>query len=101
MALVGKVYSFRARIALVLILTLAVATAVLYTLNQRAERNIIDEVNKQRSDFAFAINVAQRSLTSSKFLDAFLKDERARDSHESHIERILVVDSQGVVKDSS
>ena len=64
MSPLGQIYSFRARIALVLILTLVVATAVLYKLNQRAETNIIQEVDKQRRDLANAINVAQRSLTS-------------------------------------
>src|ERR1051326_3274144 len=101
MSPLGQIYSFRARIALVLILTLVVATAVLYKLNQRAETNIIQEVDKQRRDLANAINVAQRSLTSSQYVREFLEKERSRDPHESHVERILVVNSQGKVEDSS
>lgn len=99
-------YTLRARIALVLILTLVAATTVLYILNQRAERAIINEVERQREDFAKAINVAQRSLTSRAYVNEFLKQEKARepksgDQEESHIQRILVVNSQGHIEDSS
>src|SRR5689334_8021588 len=97
----GKIYTFRARIALVLILTLVVATSVLYKLNQRAETTVLQEVDKQRRDLAAAINVAQRSLTSTQYVSYFLKQERSRDPHESHVQSILVVDSSGKVEDSS
>jgi signal transduction histidine kinase len=101
MGLLGKFYTFRARIAMVLVLTLVLATAVLYRLNNRAERNIIKDVQEQKIDLANAINVAQQSLTSTQYVKDFLKEERKRENHSSHVQRILVVDSKGVVDDSS
>lgn len=94
-------YSFRARIALVLILTLIVATGVLFLLNQWAERTIVNRVEKQRAEFARAINVAQRSLTSDEFLREFLKTEKMQDASTSYVKRILLTGGDGVVLDSS
>jgi signal transduction histidine kinase len=101
MSPLGTIYSFRTRIAMVLILSLIVATAMLYKLNQRAETNIIAEVDKQKIDLTKAINVAQQSLTSQQYISAFLQQERSRDANDSHVQRILVVDSQGIIDDSS
>ena len=98
---IGKIYSFRARIALLLILTLVMTTAVLYKLNQRAERSVIEEVDRQRRDLAEAINIAQQSLSSKQWLRDFLKTQRSQGQHESHVERILVVNLKGIVEDSS
>lgn len=100
-----NLYSFRARIALVLVFTLVAATGVLFLLNQWAERNIVNEVEEQRTEFAMAINVAQRSLTSQDYVKKFLEQEKARDKtpkkHSPHIKRILVVGENGRILDSS
>src|SRR6185503_7972248 len=114
MNLFTKIYSFRMRIAMVLILTLVVTTAFVYRLNQAAERSIIKEVDHQRRDLAEAINIAQLSLSSSQWLREFLKDRRLLETsefnndshsehktHRSHVQRILVVNSQDKVDDSS
>ncbi|MEW6730618.1 MAG: ATP-binding protein [Acidobacteriota bacterium] len=107
----GKLYSFRARMALVLILTLVNTTVVLYQLNKLTEKNIMKEVERQRNEFADAIHIAQQSLTSTQWLREFLKGEGLRRFHnkerqdgteyESHVERILVVNSKGTIEDSS
>jgi signal transduction histidine kinase len=94
-------YSFRARIALVLILTLVIATAVLFLLNQWAERTIVTKVEKQRAEFALAINVAQRSITSDEYVREFLKREKMKDATSFYVKRILVVREDGVIVDSS
>lgn len=94
-------YSFRARIALVLVLTLVVATGVLFLLNQWAERTVVDKVEEQRAEFAKAINVAQRSLTSNEYVRTFLKEEKMRDASTSYVKRILVTDDKGIILDSS
>ncbi len=100
-----NLYSFRARIALVLVFTLVAATGVLFLLNQWAEHNIVNEVEEQRGEFAMAINVAQRSITSRDYVKQFLEKEKARDKtpqkHSSHIKRILVVRENGTIVDSS
>lgn len=103
MNLSTKIYSFRARIALILILTLLVTTAVLYRLNHVAEQTIIQEVNQQKHDLADAINIAQQSLSSSQWLRDFLKDRRAQDRHDTHVhvKGILVVNAQDEIEDSS
>ncbi|MFY9223409.1 MAG: ATP-binding protein [Blastocatellia bacterium] len=94
-------YSFRARIALVLILTLVIATGVLFLLNQWAERAIVKKVEKQRAEFALAINVAQRSITSDEYVRTFLKQEKMKDATSFYVKRILVVREDGVIVDSS
>lgn len=110
MYVLSKIYSFRMRIALLLILTLVVTTGALYKLNQRAERTIIEEVDHQRRDLAKAISIAQQSLTSSQWLREFLKDQRLLEinettgkpePHRSHVQRILIVNSDGTIGDSS
>ncbi|MBI4852319.1 MAG: HAMP domain-containing protein [Acidobacteria bacterium] len=94
-------YSFRARIALVLILTLVAATGVLFLLNQWAEKTIVDKVEDQRAEFAKAINVAQRSLTSKEYVREFLKEEKIQDDNASYIKRVLVAGDDGTILDSS
>lgn len=105
----GRIYSFRARVALVLILTLVVSTAVLYELSRRAEAEIVEEVYRQRSELAQAIDIAQKSLTSDDYVREFLARERSKDNgghrhkgeYASHVQRILVVDEEGRIEDSS
>ncbi|KAF0248772.1 MAG: signal transduction histidine kinase [bacterium] len=94
-------YSFRARIALVLVLTLVVATGVLFALNQWAERTVVNKVEDQRAEFAKAINVAQRSLTSNEYVRTFLEQEKMRDGNASYVKRILVTSDSGTILDSS
>ncbi len=96
MSIINKVHSFRVRIGLVLILTLLITTGVLYKLNQKAEKTIIDEVSQQQQDLAEAINIAQESVTSNQWLKDFLKDRRKQDLSQKHVhaKRILIVDSQ-------
>jgi hypothetical protein len=110
MSLLKKTESFHMRIALVFTLTIVVTTAVLFELNRRIERNIISEVEKQRTELALAISIAQRSLTSTVWLRDFLKNEGLKtflkngnngDEYESHIQRILVVNEAGKIEDSS
>lgn len=103
MITIKEIYSFRVRIALVLILTLLLTTGVLHQLNQKAEKNIIQEVSQQQQDLAEAINIAQQSITSNQWLRDFLKDRRRQDLSEkhAHTKRILTVDSQGKIIDSS
>lgn len=97
-----KIYSFRARIMMVLVLTLIVSTVVLYGLSQRAEVRILSEIEKQRLDLTKAINVAQKSLTSSNYIHEFRKQEQERDDDpDSSVKRILLVDSQSRIEDSS
>jgi signal transduction histidine kinase len=93
--------SFKARIALVLILTLVAATGVLFLLNQWAEKTIVDKVEEQRAAFAKAINVAQRSLTSREYVREFLKEEKMQDANASYVKRILVTEYDGTILDSS
>jgi signal transduction histidine kinase len=103
MIIANKLYSFRVRISLVLILTLVVTTGILYGLNQKAEKNIIEEVNQQQHDLAEAIHIAQQSITSSQWLRDFLITQRKQERSEEHVhvKRILVVDSEDKVVDSS
>ncbi len=103
MITIKKLYSLRVRIALVLILTLLLATGVLHQLNQEAERNTIQEVIQQQQDLAEAINIAQQSITSNQWLRDFLRDRRKQDLSQkhAHTKRILTVNSQGKVIDSS
>ncbi|MBL8150655.1 MAG: HAMP domain-containing protein [Blastocatellia bacterium] len=101
MRLFDIVHSFRARISLILILTLVATSAVLYKLNQRAESNIVEEVDQQRRDLADAIDIAQQSLSSSQWLRDFLKRRRSQQKQESSVKRILVVNHQGTIEDSS
>jgi signal transduction histidine kinase len=99
-----KFNSFRARIALILIMTLAVTTAMLYELNRRTERRIIDEVKEQQNDLTRAINIAQLSLSSNKWLHEWLGEfeiNNLEGTHESHVQRILVLNPSGIVEDSS
>lgn len=101
MGIFDKIYSFRARISLILILMLVTTTGILYRFNQRVEQNIIEEVNNQQLDLAEAINIAQKSLSSTQWLSEFLKDRRLQGSSRSSVRRILVVNSNGTVDDSS
>lgn len=101
MGIFNKIYSFRARISLILILMLVTTTGILYRFNQRVEQNIIEEVNRQQLDLAEAINIAQKSLSSTQWLSEFLKDRRLQGTSRSSVRRILVVNSNGTVEDSS
>jgi signal transduction histidine kinase len=103
MIIINSIHSFRIRISLVLILTLLITTGIIYKLNQEAEKTIIDEVNQQQEDLAEAINIAQQSLTSNQWLRDFLIDRRKQGlpQKHTHAKRILVVDSQGKIIDSS
>lgn len=101
MGIFDKIYSFRARISLILILMLVTTTGILYRFNQRVEQNIIEEVNRQQLDLAEAINIAQKSLSSTQWLSEFLKDRRLQGTSRSSVRRIMVVNSDGTVDDSS
>ncbi|MCS6884665.1 MAG: ATP-binding protein [Acidobacteriota bacterium] len=94
-------YSFSARISLILIFALVATTSILYQLNQHVERNFISEVHREQLDLAEAIDIAQRSLSSTQWLSDFLKDRRLQGSPRSSVHRILVVNSKGIVEDSS
>jgi signal transduction histidine kinase len=110
MNLLNRFYSFRLRIASMLIFSLVATVVVLYRLNQLAEIRIIAEVEQQRLQLTNAINVAQRSLTSTKYLRDFLEKERYLEKNrsqsqakheENYVKRILVTDSVGNIVDSS
>lgn len=66
-------YSFRLGIILISILAFIATTTVLYTLHQRTERNIVEEVEKQRNELAGAISVARYSISNNRPLREFLK----------------------------
>lgn len=86
-----KIYSFRTQITLLLILTLVTTTAVVYKLNQLAEKRILRKVEQQRDDLAQAINITQQSITSSQWLRDFLIIQRKQERLEEHVQvkRIL------------
>ncbi|MEW6736200.1 MAG: HAMP domain-containing protein, partial [Acidobacteriota bacterium] len=102
-------YSFRTRIATILILTAVAATAVTYGFSRRAVRSIVEEVQRQREEFVLAINIAQQSLINDQNLQALWEKEKQQQlhngnikpAHATHVQRILVVNSAGAVKGSS
>lgn len=102
--------SFRTRIAAILILTAIGATGVTYWFSRNNVRNIIEEVETQRSELTTALKIANRAVIDGRSVAEYLDEHKHQHAmpaqpgekpHAIHVQRVLVVDAQGKVKDSS
>ncbi len=83
---------------------LVVTTLALQVINQRLQARLTGQVGEHIDEITVAIDVALRSRNSNLFLDEFIAEEsrgRLSVSPESIVHRILVVDENGKVIDST
>ncbi|HVG28888.1 MAG TPA: HAMP domain-containing protein, partial [Pyrinomonadaceae bacterium] len=99
---VGIIYSFRARLLIVLAALLVSTLAVQYYLNQRAARRRSDRVTAQERALAAGTALALKSISSTKYLGD-LDQERGvplLEEYKDRVLNVLVVNGEGRVDDS-
>jgi signal transduction histidine kinase len=102
--------SFRARMVIFMAAMSVVTTAALYSINQRLEARIRDQLNRHLHDLTLAINIGYSSLPRDRYLYTFIQqgefirpdgNERLSITPHSIVRHILVIDEQGKIKDST
>jgi len=93
-------YSFRARIVLVMAVLMALTVPVLYVVNQQAEDNIKSQVEEQTNALISAIDVVVRSLNETEWL-AEIEKRRVPEDLKGRLLHSVITDSSNRVVDSS
>jgi len=91
----------RFRLAALLSIVIIGMVAVLYELNRRAERQILAQVEAQTAQLTTALEVGLQSISTSDYLDDFIRSRRLTPSQLQRIRRIAIVDANGLVTDST
>jgi hypothetical protein len=91
----------RLRLAALLSIVIIGMVVVLYELNRRAERQILNQVEVQTAQLTMALEVGLQSISTSDYLDDFLRSRQLTPNQLQRIRRIAIVDANGVVTDST
>ncbi|MFQ3580605.1 MAG: ATP-binding protein [Chloracidobacterium sp.] len=91
----------RFRLATLLSVVIIGMVAVLYELNRRAERQILAQVEAQTAQLTTALELGLQSISTSDYLDDFIRSRQLTPKQLQRIRRIAIVDANGLVTDST
>ncbi len=91
----------RFRLVMLLSIVIIGMVAVLYELNRRAERQILAQVEAQTAQLTTALELGLQSISTSDYLDDFIRSRRLTPNQLQRIRRIAIVDANGLVTDST
>ncbi len=94
-------FDLRFRLTALMAAVLCITVAVLFELNRRAERQIFAQVEQQTEQLTKAVELGIQSISTSDYLDEFIKSRHLSAEQTQNIRRILIVDSTGKITDSS
>lgn len=93
--------SFRAQIVFFMAATLLANTVVLQYINQRLERRITEQAERQFNELAQAVDLALRSFWSGEYIADLVANAGLQVTPDGTIRHILITDEQGKVIDSA
>lgn len=94
-------FDLRFRLTALMAVVLCVTVAVLFELNRRGERQISTQVEQQTEQLTKAVELGFQSISTSDYLDEFIKSRHLSAEQTRNIRRILIVDSTGKITDST
>jgi signal transduction histidine kinase len=94
-------FDLRFRLTALMAVVLCVTVAVLFELNRRAERQIFAQVEQQTEQLTKAVELGIQSISTSDYLDEFIRSRHLSAEQTRNIRRILIVDSTGKITDST
>lgn len=94
-------FDLRFRLTALMAVVLCVTVAVLFELNRRGERQISTQIEQQTEQLTKAVELGFLSISTSDYLDEFIKSRHLSAEQTRDIRRILIVDSTGKITDST